>query len=212
MLEEKYFINFFLAIIPALIWAILFLKKHKENKWIVFFTFFGGIFAAELILLYKGYWDTSVNLIFAELKLIDFRSSISAMFVNTVLATFMTFMGVGAMEEFAKFIMMKIIAKNFFKSIDDVINLAIISALGFSFYENMIYFNHQWDLLNLKSFILVVLSRVSIVTMVHILCSGILAYFFALAYFASPIFRLEHLQKKRHPLLVFFKKLSLIHI
>lgn len=207
MFDPKYLITFLIAIVPALIWAALFLKKHRENKWLVFFTFLGGIFAAQLILLYKGHWDTTINLIFAKITLVDFRSNISSMFVNTVLAAIVTFLGIGAMEEFFKFGVMKTINKNFFRSVDDVISLAIISALGFSFYENMIYFNGQWGAMSLGAFLMLALSRVTIVTMVHMLCSGVLGYYFGLAYFASPILRLEHAEKKRHPILIFFKNL-----
>ncbi len=207
MFDPKYFITFILAIIPALIWAALFMKKHKENRWLVFFTFLGGIFAAQLILLYKGYWDSSINLIFAKVTLVDFRSNISSMFVSTVLAAFVTFMGIGAMEEFFKFGVMKLIGKHFFRSIDDVISLAIISALGFSFYENMIYLNGQWGVLSTNGFIMLALTRATIVTMVHVLCSGVLGYYFGLAYFASPVLRLEHAEKKHHPVLVFFKNI-----
>lgn len=207
MFDSKYFITFLIAIVPALIWAALFSKKHRESKWLIFFTFLGGIFAAQLILLYKGYWDTTINLIFAKVTLVDFRSNISSMFISTVLAAFVTFMGVGAMEEFFKFGVMKLINKNFFRSIDDVISLAIISALGFSFYENMIYLNGQWGTLSTSGFLMLALSRATIVTMVHMLCSGVLGYYFGLAYFASPILRLEHAEKKRHPILLFFKNL-----
>lgn len=207
MFDPKYIASFLIAIVPALIWAALFLKKHRENKWLVFFTFLGGILAAQLILLYKGYWDSTINLIFAKVTLVDFRSNISSLIVNTVLAGFVTFLGIGAMEEFSKFWIMKAINKDYFRSIDDVIGLAIISALGFSFYENMIYFNSQWSSLTVSGFLLVALSRVTIVTMVHMLCSGVLGYYFGLAHFASPILRLEHAEKKRHPVLIFFKNL-----
>lgn len=206
MIETKYIVNFLLAIIPAIIWALLFLKKHRENRWAVFFTFIGGILAAQLILLYKGYWDTTVNLIFVKIQLVDFRTNIYSFIVNGVLAAFVTFLSIGAMEEFGKFIIMKAINKNYFRSIDDVLSLAIISALGFSFYENMIYFNNQWDHLVTSSFLLLVVSRVTIVTMVHMLCSGILGYYFGLAHFASPVLQLQHAEKKRHPVLRFFKK------
>lgn len=207
MFNPKYFVTFLVAIIPAMIWASLFLKKHKGNQWPVFLTFIGGIFAAQLILLYKGYWDTTINLIFAKVTLVDFRSNISAIVVNTVLATLMIFLGVGAMEEFFKFWVMKAINKDFFRSIDDVISLSIICALGFSFYENMIFFNTQWGVIPMRGFLLVALSRVTIVTMVHMLCSGVLGYYFGLAHFASPILRIQHREKKRHPILIFFKNL-----
>lgn len=203
----KYFITFLLAIIPAAVWMLVFLRKHGVNRWLIFFTFMGGILAAQLILLYKGYWDSTLNLIFVKVSLVDFRSSIDSLIVNTVLAAFVTFLGIGAMEEFFKFWIMKAVNKNYFRSIDDVIMLAIASALGFSFYENMIYFNAQWGNLPSTSFALLVVSRVTIVTMVHMLCSGVLGYYFGLAHFASPMLRLEHQEKRRHPALVFFKNL-----
>ena len=207
MIDPKYIINFLIAIIPAAIWMLLFLKKHKENRWLVFFTFIGGILAAQLILLYKGYWDNTINLIFVKISLVDFRNNIETLVVNGALAAFVTFLGIGAMEEFFKFWIMKVINRNFFRSIDDVIALAIVSALGFSFYENMIYFNAQWGNLEQGAFILLVVSRVTIVTMVHMLCSGVLGYYFGMAHFASPLLRIQHAERKRHPVLVFLKNL-----
>lgn len=177
------------------------------NGWPVFFTFLGGILAAQLILLYKGYWDTTLNLIFFKVQLVDFRSNISSLVFDTALAAFVIFLGIGAMEEFFKFILMKIINKDYFHSIDDVITLSIVSALGFSFYENMVYFNAQWEHLTSSAFIFLVISRVTIVTMVHMLCSGILGYYFGLAHFASPVLRLQHTQSKQHPILLFFKNI-----
>jgi len=207
MIELKYIIIFLLAIIPVAVWMPIFLRGNKVNKWLVFFTFIGGIMAAQLILLYKGYWDNTINLIFIKVDVVDFRSNIESLILNTALAGFVIFLGIGAMEEFFKFWVMKLINKNFFRSIDDVISLAIVSALGFSFYENMVYFNAQWGVLEIKTFTLLVISRVTIVTMVHVLCSGILGYYFGLAHFASPLLKLQHAEKKRHSILIFFKNL-----
>jgi len=201
----QYPITFLVAVIPAAIWMLIFYRKHQTNLWATFFTFIGGIVAAQLILLYKGYWDESINLLFFNIELIDFRSNISSIFVNTVLSAFVIFLGIGAMEEFSKFVVMRMLNKNHFRSIDDVISLAIVSALGFSFYENMVYFNAQWGALETSSFILLILSRITIVTMVHMLCSGVLGYYFAHAHFASPILLREHQQKKEHPVLRFLK-------
>lgn len=205
MPELKYIVSVLLAILPAIIWVIVFSKKHRTSTWSIFLTFIGGIFAAQLILLYKGYWDTSINLIFFKIDLVNFKSNISSMFVNTVLATGVTLLSVGAIEEFSKFILMRFLNKNHFKSIDDVISLAIVSALGFSFYENSLYFIQNWDRMTTASFVILVLSRVTIVSMVHMLCSGILGYYFALAHFASPVLRIQHYEKKHHPVLRFFK-------
>jgi len=162
--------------------------------------------AAKLILIYQGYWDSTVNLVFAKLTFVDFRSNISMLIVDTFAAAILTFVGVGVMEEVAKFWMMKVIGKRFFKSIDDVIVLAIVAALGFAFFENMVYFTNQFGQLANAQFALFVLSRVTIVTMVHVLCSGILGYYFGMAFFADPVLALEHARKKTHPFLDFFHK------
>jgi len=160
-----------------------------------------------LIVTYQGYWDTTVNFIFFKVSLVDFRSNIEALIVNTLVATFVVFLGVGVMEEFLKFWIMRFISHRFFQSIDDVIELAIVSALGFAFFENVLYFINQWGSLSTSGFILFALFRVTIVTMVHVLCSGILGYYYGMAFFASPMLKIQVMkQGKSHPVLDFLKR------
>ena len=202
----KNIIVFILAIVPAIIWLYIFLRKHRGNKWLVLLTFLGGMLAAKLILVYQGYWDTSLNFIFFKVDLIDFRTNIKFL-LNGLVATFAIFLGVGVMEEFAKFSIMKLINKNFFNSIDDVIELDIVIALGFAFFENIIYFTSQWGKLGVGTFFVFVIFRVTIVTMVHVLCSGILGYYYGMAYFASPMLQIQKMKKKSHPILSFLKRI-----
>lgn len=209
--EIKHIIVFLLAIIPAIAWIYLFLHKHHENKWIVFFVFLGGMIAAKLIFVYQGYWDETINLIFFKVDPVDFRANIQALFgARPGLALFLSFIGVGVMEEFLKFWIMKSIGHRFFKSIDDVIEFAIISALGFAFLENIIYFTSQWGSLSTGTFAIFAMFRVTIVTMVHILCSGILGYYFGMAYFSSPMLKIEYSKKINHPILQFLK--NVLHL
>ena len=208
MFQIKTIIVFLIAIIPAFFWLYLFLKQHHENKWLVVFTFLGGMIAAKMILVYQGYWDQTINLIFFKVDPIDFKANIEGLFVNSpLMALFLSFVGVGVIEEYLKFWIMKLINHNFFKSIDDVIELAIISALGFAFFENVIYFSHHWGELSTGSFFVFETMRVTIVTMVHVLCSGLLGYYYGMAFFASPMLKIQHMKKKRHPILQFFKKI-----
>ena len=205
--ELKHIIVFFLAIIPALIWLYIFWRKHHESKWLIAFVFLGGMVAAKLILVYQGYWDETINLIFFKVNPVDFRENISNLFSNNpLLAIFLSFVGVGVMEEFLKFWIMKFIGHRFFKSIDDVIELAIVSALGFAFYENIVYFTLHWGQLETGTFVIFAAFRVTIVTMVHVLCSGLLGYYFGMAYFASPVLKIQHMKRKTHPVLEFFKR------
>lgn len=203
----KSIIVFIIAIIPAIIWLYLFLGKHRTNKWLVAFVFIGGMIAAKLILIYQGYWDSTINLIFVKVDLVDFRSNIEGIIVNTLLSTFVIFLGVGVMEEYLKFWIMRLIGNRFFKSINDVIELAIISALGFAFLENIVYFSQHWGQLSTGNFFAFAIMRVTIVTMVHMLCSGILGYYYGMAFFASPMLKIQYMKKVSHPIIQFFKKI-----
>ena len=206
-LEIKHIIVFLLAIIPALAWLYIFWRKHHESKWLMALVFLGGMIAAKLILIYQGYWDETINLIFFKVNPVDFRENISNLFSkNPGLALFLSFVGVGVMEEFLKFWIMKFLGHRFFKSIDDVIGLAIVSALGFAFYENIVYFSSHWGALNTGTFAAFAMFRVTIVTMVHVLCSGILGYYFGMAFFASPMLKIQYMKQKTHPILQFLKR------
>ena len=206
-LEIKHIIVFLLAVIPAVIWLYIFWKKHHESKWLIALVFLGGMIAARLILIYQGYWDETINLIFFKVNPVDFRENIKNLFSESPgLALFLSFVGVGVMEEFLKFWIMKFLGHRFFKSIDDVIELAIVSALGFAFYENVVYFTAHWGALNAGTFAAFTMFRVTIVTMVHVLCSGILGYYFGMAFFASPMLKIQYMKRKTHPVLQFLKK------
>ncbi len=207
MFQLKSIIVFLIAIIPAIFWLYIFLKQHHENKWLVVFTFLGGMVAAKLILVYQGYWDQTVNLVFFKVDPVDFKNNIENLFINSpIMALFLSFVGVGVIEEYLKFRVMKLINYNFFKSIDDVIELAIVSALGFAFFENVIYFSRHWGELSTGSFFIFATMRVTIVTMVHVLCSGLLGYYYGMAFFSSPMLKIQHMKRKQHPVLQFFKK------
>jgi RsiW-degrading membrane proteinase PrsW (M82 family) len=209
--EIKHITVFLLAVIPAAIWLWLFWRKHHANKWLMALVFIGGMIAAKLILIYQGYWDDTINLIFFKVNPVDFRQNIQNLFSeNPGLALFLSFVGVGVMEEFLKFWIMKFIGQRFFKSIDDVIELAIVSALGFAFYENTVYFMAQWETLSAGTFAAFAMFRVTIVTMVHVLCSGLLGYYFGMAFFASPMLKIQYMKQKKHPVLGFLKRV--LHI
>ncbi|QQR83200.1 PrsW family intramembrane metalloprotease [Candidatus Peregrinibacteria bacterium] len=159
-----------------------------------------------MILIYQGYWGETINLIFFQVNPVDFQENLKNLFFeNPLLALFLSFVGVGVIEEFAKFWMMRLVSRRFFNSIDDVIRLAIISALGFAFYENMVYFSHNWGQLSAGGFFVFALMRVTVVTMVHVLCSGILGYYYGMAHFASPVLKIQYMKKEHHPILQFMK-------
>lgn len=108
-----------------------------------------------------------------------------------------------------------------FKSIDDIISIWIFSAIWFALVENIIYFSHRWtdisstfwidsvldaNFSSLWEFLWFVAIRVTIVTMIHILCSWVLAYHFWLAYFAKPELQDEIQEWRKHPIIDFLHK------
>jgi RsiW-degrading membrane proteinase PrsW (M82 family) len=77
------------------------------------------------------------------------------------------------------------------QSIDDAIEVAIVAALGFAFVENVHYFSGKFGAIPMGSFIFFVIIRVTVVSIVHVLCSGIMGYHAGLATFAHPVLQDE---------------------
>jgi RsiW-degrading membrane proteinase PrsW (M82 family) len=110
--------------------------------------------------------------------------------------TIVSFILVAVIEEWSKHWVTRKSDRNFFRSVDDVIQLSIIAAIGFAFAENIInptYFiafvrdylvipdSPQWG-----AFLGSVIGRSVITNMVHITASGVLGYFYGVAFFAEP--------------------------
>jgi hypothetical protein len=95
-----------------------------------------------------------------------------------------------------------------FSSIDDVIEAGIFGALGFAFVENIYYISSL--VLNGAVFsqvFLTALFRVVAISMVHMLCSGVLAYHVGLAHFAGPVLHDKIREKRNLYIIPFFHKL-----
>jgi len=210
------------AIIPAIIWCFLFLKNHTQRISLVLLMFFAGMISTAPILFYDMLVRRGVELQFFLFRVVpeNFSRSSSAFVggnladlsgIKTTLATtLISFLIVGLIEETSKFWVLKKSGEKFFNSIDDVMQLGIIVAIGFAFAENVLnptYFisfvrefllypeSPQWG-----GFIGNVLGRAILTNMVHILSTGVLAYFYGLLIFASPY--LEETKKKwwSHPI------------
>ena len=114
MFTVKALIIFLFATVPAVVWLWHFSRQHRISRWLIAAVFVAGMISAKIILMYQGYWDSTVNLIFFKVSLVDFRSNIEGMVAHTVLATLFVFFGVGAMEEYLKFWCMRLVSKNWF--------------------------------------------------------------------------------------------------
>ncbi|HAI98679.1 TPA: hypothetical protein DCL30_04060 [Candidatus Peribacteria bacterium] len=208
------------ALIPAALWCWLFIEYHTQRWSMVLLMFFAGMLSTAPILFYDALVRNGIELQFFLFKIVPQNFSyVSDAFVSgtivsasgvrsTVLTTLLSFLIVGFIEEVSKFWVTKESGKPFFTSIDDVIQLAIIVAIGFAFAENILnptYFigfvreflvdppQPQW-----WAFLANVSGRAILTTMVHIVSSGIMGYFLGLAIFARSYLEDGHRRGKWH--------------
>lgn len=198
----------FIALIPAVIWCMLFLKDHAQRMSLVVLMFFAGMLSTAPILYYDAMVRNGVELQFFIFRIVpeNFTRTSNAFVAgnlssitgikSTLMVTFISFLIVGIIEEMSKFWVLKKSGTRFFSSIDDVLQLSIIVAIGFAFAENLMnptYFisfvreylinpdTPQWG-----GFLGNVLGRAILTNMVHILATGVIGYFYGLALFADP--------------------------
>lgn len=214
------------ALVPALIWCSLFYKEHKQRLSLVVLMFFSGMLSTAPILFYDAMVRHGVELQFFLFRIVpeNFTRSSNAFVTgnlvgvtgmrSTLVATLISFMIVGLIEEVSKFWVLKKSGQQFFSSIDDVLQLGIIVAIGFAFAENVM--NPSYFLAFVRQYLIYpevpqwgafmgnVLGRAILTNMVHILSSGVLAYFYGLVLFADPLLKEQHAAGKKHwlPLLL----------
>lgn len=213
-----------IALIPVVIWGRLFLAYHKEKPAVVALAFFAGMLSTVPILFYAELMQRKIELNFFIFKVVplsygstsrDFVSnsvfSGSAPVTSIVLTTLVTYLIVGVIEEISKYWVLRHSSREFFTSIDDTLQLSILVALGFAFAENLV--NPAYFIGFVRDYLLrppsplwgslmgAVFGRAILTTMVHVLSTGVLGYFFGVAFFASPLMREQFHQGKGHPIL-----------
>lgn len=186
-----------LAAIPVVIWMKIFLRKHPQKRIHVIITFIFGMLSAALVLGYQALWGAGpTNLVFFQFEAMDFRENIQGMVASSVLASFWIYMSVGLIEEVSKHFVVVKADRKIFESVDDVIELSIVSALGFAFLENIGYFFAVIVNGNTENLFMLFLIRSLFVVFIHMLCSGIYGYFYGIGHFAKPYMQME-IQKGR---------------
>lgn len=200
-----------IALIPAVIWCMLFLGYHRQRMSMVVLMFFSGMLSTAPILLYDRVLRSGLELQFFLFRIVpqSFTQSSNSFvsgrlagvsgYKSTIIATLISFLLVGLIEEMSKFWVLKESGEKSFRSIDDVIQLGIIVAIGFAFAENVLnpnYFlqfvkdhlvgNPDWS-----GFLGNFFGRSILTTMVHIVSTGVLGYYFGLSIFSKSILRDE---------------------
>ncbi|MFA6918211.1 MAG: PrsW family glutamic-type intramembrane protease [Candidatus Gracilibacteria bacterium] len=187
-----------LACFPAFIWGYIYYKKQPEAKRLTALTFIVGALAVFPILIYKALWEY-IPWINAFKMAENYEHDIINLseIIAIPLSILITFMLVGAIEEFMKLSAVRIVDDDEFKNVDDSMEFFIIAALGFSFTENILYFYNIWELEGARNLFVPFLFRSSFSTFAHIMFSGIFGYYYGVAHFAKPMLQ-EEIRENRH--------------
>jgi hypothetical protein len=197
------------AIVPAVVWCAIFLPYHRERLSVVFSLFFAGMLSTVPILFYDALVRRGVDLDFFlfRIDLQSFSRSSQAFVADTwpslstvgqsIVSMFVAFLCVGCIEEGSKMWVLRRTGKQFITSIDDMMQLAIVVAIGFAFAENItstgyfVSFVREYLLdpttRDWVAFAGNVAGRSVLTSMVHIVSTGVIGYFLGLAYFAGPL-------------------------
>ncbi len=202
----KILVSILFAAIPAFIWMRIFYKKDQVFRSKAAQTFLLGMASVLPILLYKWSWQY-----FPQINIFNYTNNFETDLLSFTpnlflpIGTVIAFMFVGVIEEYMKNVVVRKVDRGFFRNIDDCIEFAILSALGFAFIENVMYFYYIWEYQGLDILLVSFVFRAVFSTFAHILFSGIYGYFYGMAYFADPIWS-EKLRKNRHPLIDLFHR------
>ncbi|MFA6523441.1 MAG: PrsW family glutamic-type intramembrane protease [Candidatus Peribacteraceae bacterium] len=194
-----------IAAIPAVVWCMLFLPYHKERWSVVLLMFFSGMLSTVPILFYDALVKHGVALDFLVFRIVpeSFNSSVQDLMQTsglpqlsrTLLTLFLSFLLVGLLEEGSKYWVLRRNGSRFFSSIDDAMQFAVLTAIGFAFAENITssgyFFSFVKEFLGAGKadwggFLGNVAGRSILTSMVHIVSTGVLGYFLGLAIFADP--------------------------
>ncbi len=195
----QFLVSILLACFPAIIWGTIFYKKDPVYRPKAKQTFLLGMVAVLPILFYKWTWNY-----LPQINIFNYTNNFQAdvfqftPYLYLPLGTLFAFMFVGVIEEYMKHIVVKKADQGHFRNIDDAIEFSIISALGFAFVENILYFYYIWMYQGFDVLMISFVFRTIFSTFAHILFSGIYGYFYGIAYFADPIWS-EEVRKSRHP-------------
>ena len=220
-----------IAAIPAAIWCLLFLRYHWKRLSVVLLTFFAGMLSTAPILFYDYVVRQGFELHFFLFRITpaSFMQS-SRTFVNqaltgepgvisaSVAVTVVSFALVGVIEEWSKHWVTRKSDPAYFSSVNDVMQLSIIAAIGFAFAENIV--NPNYFLAFVTNYLVEpahpawipffgsIFGRSIITNMVHITCSGVLGYFYGLAFFAKPALEDDRAHGKRHRIIVSLSRIT----
>ncbi|MDO8663589.1 MAG: PrsW family intramembrane metalloprotease [Candidatus Wildermuthbacteria bacterium] len=158
------------GVLPSIIWLVLYLRKdlHPESKRMILKIFFWGmLIAIPAVFIEMGIFEA-----FGEFHLAQNLTSILNIFI-----------GVAFIEEFLKFLVVKgqVLRHSEFDEPTDAMIYMIVAALGFAAIENILILFQLGPAFLWDKTLEISIFRFLGATFLHVLTSGLVGYFIALA-------------------------------
>jgi RsiW-degrading membrane proteinase PrsW (M82 family) len=185
-----------LAFLPALIWLAAIFSKNGNKKFQIAIFLLGSLSVVPIFL---------IQYLFTVVPQLDFISLAHGKIQNPHLNFLLVYAWVAVTEELVKQWMIRYLDGKYLivQTINDSIQFSLISALGFSFAENIFYFYQIGTQLGIGSLLVAYLFRSLFTTCGHLVFSGFFGYFYGIAKFSISIVEQSSLQGKK----LFFSRL-----
>ncbi len=180
-----YILSGVLAFIPALIWLITIFRKTKKRG-LQTFIFFSGILSVIPIF--------AMQYAFKLFPQFNINNFIQAEIKDQNIIFLLLFIGVGITEELVKQGFIRFLDRRYLmiETINDSIQFSLVSALGFSFTENIFYIFSIWTNLGLAQLFIAYIFRSVFTTCAHLIFSGFFGYYYGIAKFSLNIREQSH--------------------
>ncbi len=180
-----------LALVPAAIWLSVIFKKTKRRllQLIIFLT---GTLTVIPIFAMQYFLN-----LFPQFSIVNFlQENINNQNLNYIFL----FISVGITEEIVKQAIIRFIDKRYLliETINESIQFSLVSALGFSFIENIFYIYHIWTNLGVQQLFVAYLFRSIFTTCAHLIFSGIFGYYYGIAKFSLDIREQSEIAGQKH--------------
>jgi RsiW-degrading membrane proteinase PrsW (M82 family) len=160
--------------LPIAIWLYIFFANKRQNRKVLLLMFLLGCLTAPALLGVQYLWNA-----YPEFNIENFLSNSIHTENTRYIAIFVLF---GGLEEIIKMFVVRAVDKKtlFIKKVNDAIYYSILSALGFSFVENIYYMYQYWEFLSVNELAGMHFFRSIFTTCAHIIFSGIFGYYYGI--------------------------------
>lgn len=189
-LEPLHFLYGVLALVPAIIWLSFIFGRQKNKKFQIIIFLLGALSVAPIFLL---------QYLFQLYPQIDIIAWADKNFTTNPLLHFLVlYAWVSITEELIKQWMVRYLDSKYLlvQTINDSIHFSLVSALGFSFAENIFYLYHIGVGAGLGTLLVTYLFRSIFTTCGHLVFSGFFGYYYGRAKFSISLVNQSSIQGK----------------